>query len=146
MKKLLLLLPIAILFAFTTWQSDFTVAKKTAVSENKLILLNFSGSDWCGPCIMFRKEVLNDAIFQQFADSNLVMLNADFPRQKKNQLSKEQQKQNSELADSYNKTGIFPKTLLLSAEGKVLKIWEGKPKENTNEFIQQIKNIIDTRK
>lgn len=146
MKKLLLLLPILILLSFTNWQSDFTSAKQTAASQNKLILLNFSGSDWCGPCIMFRKEVLDDSIFQQFADSNLVMLNADFPRQKKNQLSKEQQKQNSELADLYNKTGIFPKTLLLSAEGKVLKVWEGKPKENTNEFIQQIKSIIDTRK
>lgn len=146
MKKLLLLLPISILLSFTSWQSDFRVAKETALSQHKLILLNFSGSDWCGPCIMFRKEVLNDSIFQQFADSNLVMFNADFPRQKKNQLTKDQQKQNSELADLYNKTGIFPKTLLLSAEGKVLKIWEGKPKENSNEFIQQIKNIIDTRK
>ena len=57
---------------------------------------------------------------------------------KKNQLSKEKQAQNDALADAYNKNGTFPLTLLLSADGKILKQWEGFPNETTEEFITDI--------
>ncbi len=143
MQKLVFL-PIAfLLMSFTGWQNNFESAKQQAKEEHKLILLNFSGSDWCGPCIMLRKEIFDDASFKSFADTSLVLLNADFPRQKKNQLPKQQQQLNAQLADQYNKTGIFPMTLLLSAEGKIIRTWESKPKENVSQFIQTIKTIID---
>ncbi|MBP6050148.1 MAG: thioredoxin family protein [Chitinophagales bacterium] len=135
-----------ILMSFVNWQNNFTNAKQEATEQHKFILLNFSGSDWCGPCIMFKKDVLESDVFKQFADSNLIMVNADFPRQKKNQLSKEQQKQNNDLADNYNKTGIFPKTLLLTSTGKIIKVWEGKPKKSTEDFIAEINEAIAVRK
>ena len=49
------------------WGNDFAEAQKTAKAENKLILLNFSGSDWCGPCIQLKKEVFESETFKTFA-------------------------------------------------------------------------------
>ena len=123
----------------TTWQTDFEKAKAQAKSENKLILLNFSGSDWCGPCIRLKKDIFESATFVNYSDENLVLVNADFPRLKKNMLSKELQKQNEALADTYNSNGAFPLTLLLDAEGKVLKKWEGLPAMSPEEFTNDIK-------
>ena len=140
----LLFIPAAILFmSFTGWQDNFEAAKKQATEQHKLILLNFSGSDWCGPCIMLRKEIFENAAFKDFSDSALILVNADFPRQKKNQLPAQQQQINAQLADQYNKNGIFPLTILLSSEGKIIKTWESKPKENVSQFIQVIKTFVD---
>ena len=121
------------------WETDFEKAKQTAIKEHKIILLNFSGSDWCGPCIRMHKEIFENDAFKKFADETLVLVNADFPRLKKNQLSKELQKQNDHLADLYNPDGIFPLTVLLTAEGKVLQKWDGYPDAGPEEFVKQIK-------
>ena len=126
------------------WENDFEIAQKKAEAEHKFILLNFSGSDWCGPCIRLKKDVFESESFATFSSENLVLVNADFPRLKKNQLSKEQQKKNDKLADKYNSQGIFPFTLLLNAKGKIIKSWEGNPGLLTEQFISQIKSIIDT--
>src|SRR6478609_5571387 len=126
--------------------TDFKKAKAQAKSENKLILLNFSGSDWCGPCIRLKKDIFERATFVNYADENLVLVNADFPRLKKNMLSKELQKQNEALADTYNSNGAFPLTLLLDAEGKVLKKWEGLPAMSPEEFTNDIKAATDGAK
>ena len=120
------------------WQHDFEKAKQIARDEHKLILLNFSGSDWCGPCIRLHKEIFDSEPFLQYAESNLVLLNADFPRMKKNQLPKELQKQNDELAEKYNSKGIFPYTILLSEEGKIINTWEGYPDGTPQDFVQKI--------
>jgi thioredoxin-related protein len=109
------------------WLSDFEKAKQTAQTEHKYILLNFSGSDWCGPFIQMHKAIFDTEDFDEFAREHLVLVNADFPRSKKHALSKEQQKKNDQLAKQYNKKGIFPLTALLSAEGRPLYIWEGMP-------------------
>ena len=83
-----------IFFGFTPWQTDIQKAEQAAKTEHKLIILNFSGSDWCGPCIRLHKEIFESEVFTKFSDEHLVLLNADFPRLKKNQLPKEQQKKN----------------------------------------------------
>ncbi|RYY17285.1 MAG: thioredoxin family protein, partial [Chitinophagaceae bacterium] len=93
--KLSLLIAVSIItFSFTIWQKDFDTARRIATEKNQLILLNFSGSDWCGPCIRMEKEIFSNEAFLKMADANLVLLNADFPRFKKNQLSKEQRTAN----------------------------------------------------
>jgi thiol-disulfide isomerase/thioredoxin len=117
-------------------------AKTISVKNNRPILLNFSGSDWCGPCVRLHKEIFDNYVFKVFAYDNLVLVNADFPRQKKNQLSKEQQKQNDQLADMYNKEGKFPYTVLLSPDGKILRDWDGNPKDGVASFIEDIKPYI----
>lgn len=135
----------AFLFSFTLphWENNFEQAKQTATTEHKYILLNFSGSDWCGPCIKMHKEILESDVFTKYADEHLILVNADFPRQKKNQLTKEQQKQNDALADRYNSNGSFPLTLLLTAEGKIVKSWDGFPKETADEFTNEVKLAIN---
>lgn len=134
-----------LLLSITGWETDFENAKKKAEKEHKLILLNFSGSDWCIPCIKFHKQVLENTSFKKYADSNLILFNADFPRLKKNQLSKELQKKNDKLADKYNPTGIFPYTLLLDANGKIIKSWEGLPNLTAEQFAGQLKDLASAR-
>ena len=70
------------------WQTDIVKAEQSAKEEHKFIILNFSGSDWCGPCIRLHKEIFDSEIFSKYAADHLVLLNADFPRSNKNQLSK----------------------------------------------------------
>jgi AhpC/TSA family. len=113
-------------------------AQLEAKQENKLILLNFSGSDWCGPCMKLRREVLDSDEFLAYAKGKLVLINADFPRQKKNKLDAEQVKRNEALAERYNTKGTFPYTLLLDANGRVLKTWEGNPGLTPSQFIEAI--------
>ena len=134
-----LVLLICVASSFTSWETDFTKAKQKATTEHKYILLNFSGSDWCGPCIKMHHEIFESQDFTSFSEKTLVLLNADFPRQKKNQLPKPQQQQNDKLADQYNASGVFPLTVLLNSEGKVLKQWEGNPNKPAEEFIADIK-------
>jgi len=145
MRSFSILLTGIFLASLVGWEKDFEDAKKKAVTEHKLILLNFSGSDWCGPCIKFNDEIFENTFFQKFADSNLVLINADFPRLKKNQLSKDQQKKNDKLADKYNPQGSFPYTVLLTAEGKVIKAWDGYPNVTAKQFTGQIKELLNAR-
>ncbi|MVT44971.1 DUF255 domain-containing protein [Chitinophaga oryziterrae] len=127
-----------------TWHNDMQEASQIAKKENKYILLNFSGSDWCGPCIRMHQEIFSSEVFQTMAQSRLVMVNADFPRNKKNQLPALQQKKNDAMADLYNPKGLFPLTLLLNADGKVIKQWEGLPKTTPEAFSNEIENTIST--
>ena len=119
------------------WGSDLSVAQQAAKDQNKLILLNFSGSDWCGPCIKLKKDVFESIEFQSFAEANLVLVRADFPRLKKNQLAKDQQAKNDALAERYNHDGKFPLTVLLNEQGKVLKEWDGY-QPSTSKMLSEI--------
>ena len=143
MKLLLVTLFGLITFSSPGWQLDFETAKQTAKNEHKYILLNFSGSDWCGPCIRMKQEIFDADAFEQFAKEHLVLVNADFPRTKKHALTNEQQKKNDQLADQYNPQGVFPLTSLLTADGKVIKTWEGLPQVSADEFIKQLQSLIN---
>ncbi len=141
MKVLFLILGSILFQSNSNWGKNFEEAKVLATQKHQLILLNFSGSDWCGPCIRLKREVFGNEVFIHFADDNLVLVNADFPRSKKNELSKEQTKQNENLADRYNPKGRFPFTLLVSPDGKVLKTFDGFPNESVDEFVDEIKSV-----
>src|SRR5579864_1234252 len=121
----------------THWYYNMQEAKQIAQNEHKHILLSFSGSDWCGPCIRMHDEIFASDVFTKMADSLLVMVNADFPRKKKNQLSAPQQQLNNAMADQYNAEGKFPFTVLMNANGKVLKAWDGFPEMKPEEFCKQ---------
>ena len=146
MKTILLILFSSFLLSSNGWLTNFDTATKAATEKHQLILLNFSGSDWCGPCIRLRKEIFETAAFISFADSNLVLINADFPRNKKNRLSEDQTKQNDAIADKYNPEGKFPYTLLLNADGKVLKEWDDFPDETPAGFVAILKSVCDANK
>jgi len=104
------------------WNTNFEEAKAKAEKENKNILLVFSGSDWCGPCIKLDKVVWQSPEFQAEADKSWVIYKADFPKKKANQLSPELTESNNKLAEKYNKNGSFPLVLLLDKKGKIIGI------------------------
>ena len=135
-----------VLMTTAGWHYDLKEAEKIARDDHRLILLNFSGSDWCGPCIRMHKEIFETEAFAKLADSSLVMVNADFPRMSRNQLSAKQQQLNNAMADQYNPKGKFPLTLLLTADGKVLRSWEGFPDGGAEAFTQQVRTSVDTQK
>jgi thioredoxin-related protein len=144
--KLLAIGLLAIFSANVSWQGDFNAAKTRAAQEHKLILINFSGSDWCGPCIRLRKEILESGTFENYASDHLILVRADFPRQKKNQLPKDQVKRNEALADVYNADGKFPYTLLVDEKGKILKSWDGFPDETPDQFVTDIVELTPQSK
>ena len=140
MIKLFLSTTLLLSTAFTppTWLTDLNKAEQIAKTEHKLILLNFSGSDWCIPCMKLRADIFNSDAFTQYANNNLILVNADFPRKKKDQLSKEQQKENDELAAKYNPDGRFPFTILLDSNGNKLKVWDGYYSQGPGNFVNEI--------
>jgi len=97
------------------WQTDYASAKTTATQQNKYILLDFTGSDWCPYCIQMDKEVFAKPVFSTFAGQKLILVKLDFPR-KANQSAAEKS-QNQELAKKYSIEG-FPTYVLLDPAGK----------------------------
>jgi len=124
------------------WLTNMEKARQQAVKENKIILLNFSGSDWCGPCIRMKREIFESDLFESFAAEHLLLVKADFPRGKKNKLSAEQTRKNEALAERYNPDGKFPFTVLLDSSGKVLKSWDGFPDQSPAVFVEEIKPFV----
>lgn len=122
MKKrflLLFLLLSSIGFA-QNWKTNFDDAKAEALKENKNILLVFSGSDWCAPCIKLDNVVWKSEAFKAEADKNWIIYKADFPKKKANQLSDEMTESNNKLAEKYNRNGSFPLVILLDKTAKVI--------------------------
>lgn len=134
---------IAIITGSVEWLNDIEAAKTIARENHKYILLNFSGSDWCAPCIKMKQEVFENDAFLRIAEKQLVLIRADFPRAKKNQLSKEQQSHNEALAEKYNPAGKFPYTLLLDADGKILKEWDGYTFSSQDKVISQLSKELE---
>ena len=102
----------------TGWTDDFEAAKKQAAAENKLLLVDFSGSDWCGWCKKLDKEVFAKPEFLKGVKKDFVLVMIDSPRDK-SLLSEKAAKQNPELQRQYKISG-YPTVLILDAEGEVL--------------------------
>lgn len=102
------------------WQTSFDEAIALANVENKPIVLVFSGSDWCAPCIRLKKQILESEEFKTYASEHYVMYNADFPRKKKNELPPALSEVNSDLAEKYNPKGHFPLVIVLDKHQSVL--------------------------
>ena len=102
------------------WESSFDSAKTNADKGNRNIVLVFSGSDWCIPCMKLEKNIWESQDFIQYSKAHFVLYRADFPKKKAGALPKEQQDQNDRLAEIYNRQGLFPLVLVLDKNGKIL--------------------------
>jgi len=122
-----------------TIQNNFKESLAIAKETQKGVLMIFSGSDWCKPCMQLKKSILTQREFLEFSDSSLVLLELDFPYRRKNRLPKEQRKHNEELAEKYNKEGSFPKVLLFDDQSKLIGDVAFQPNQSLQEFIHQIK-------
>lgn len=99
-----------------TWVHKVEEAQTLAQAENRQILMVFAGSDWCRPCIQFKKDILASSTFTTYAKDKLVILYLDFPARRKNQLPALQKAHNEALAEQYNASGLFPNILLFSPQ------------------------------
>jgi protein disulfide-isomerase len=97
------------------WLTDYKRALETASREKKAVLLDFTGSDWCVWCIKLRKEVFETAEFSKYAQTNLILVEIDFPRGKPQ--TNELRQQNRELQEKFRVEG-FPTIIVLNSEGK----------------------------
>ena len=98
-----------------TWMTDLPKAQEKAKADNKLVLMNFTGSDWCPWCWKLRDEIFKTPEFAEYAKKNLVLVEVDFPRKK--ELPAEQKKANKELATKYKIEG-YPTVIVLDSAGK----------------------------
>jgi thioredoxin-related protein len=130
-----------IAFSFVTtiargseWQTDYEQALATAKAARKCVLLDFTGSDWCGPCIEMKKVVFSKPAFLTYASKNLILVDVDYPQRKK--LSEAVTKQNERLAKQYDiERSGYPTVVLLDPSGKVLGRLEGYMGETPADMI-----------
>ncbi|HEV8073696.1 MAG TPA: thioredoxin family protein [Opitutaceae bacterium] len=97
-----------------TWLTDMAAARQQAASENKKLLLDFTGSDWCGYCKLLEAEVLNTDAFKDFA-KDYVLVRIDFPRS--TELPPDLKQQNDALAQQFSVDG-FPTLLVMDSSGR----------------------------
>ncbi len=102
--------------ADSAWTTDLPAAQAKAKKEKKLVVMNFTGSDWCGWCKKLHKEVFATPEWEAFAKENLVLVELDFPSAKKQ--SDALKKANEALKNEYKAQG-FPTIVVLDSEGKV---------------------------
>ena len=102
------------------WQSDWEETKLKSKQTNKKIVLVFSGSDWCIPCIKLEKEIWTNPEFIFYAEENYLLFRADFPKRKKNKLPNEIQDRNDQIASVYNPNGYFPLVVILNSNVEVI--------------------------
>ena len=101
----------------TGWIDDQDQALAKAREEKKLVLLDFTGSDWCESCLRLEKEVFSTPEFKKYAEKHLVLMEVDFPRRK--YIPPQIMQQNEALSKKYGVEG-YPTIVVLDAEGKTL--------------------------
>jgi thioredoxin-related protein len=119
-----------------TWLTDFAAAKQQAAGENKKMLLDFTGSDWCYFCKRLETEVLSTPEFKDFA-KDYVLVRVDFPRS--HELSPDLRKQNKALEQQYRING-FPTLIELNSSGQEIMRQSGyHPGSGPQAYIAQFK-------
>ncbi len=122
-------------FAAAGWGDDYEKATTQAKAEKKLVLLDFTGSDWCSWCVKMDKEVFSTPEFKQYAQDNLVLVELDFPHNKPQNASTTEQ--NNTLKGQYGVQG-FPTLVVLDSNGRKLKDFVGFQPGGPKAFIAQL--------
>ena len=125
-------------FAAEGWLTDFEKAKAQAKEQNRHMLIDFSGSDWCGWCIRLDKEVFQKQEFKDYAKDNLVLLLVDWPQRAAN--SKEVQAKSKPVMEEFG-ISSFPTVIILDPQGDAIAktgYREGGPEA----YIKHIKQLI----
>ena len=123
------------------WNEDFAACSETAQKEGKLLLLAFSGSDWCGWCVKMEKDIYSKKEFINEAKKKFVLVMIDSPRNK-GILSKLAQKQNPELVKKYGIRG-YPSTIIARPDGEVVKSFGGYQRNGVKAFLEALNAVAD---
>jgi protein disulfide-isomerase len=124
-------------FKRAIWTTNYADALKQAKEQNRHVFVFFTGSDWCGWCMRLKEEILSTPQFQTYARDNLILVELDFPREKK--LSPALIAQNNSLAEKYGIRG-YPTVIILNSRGKEidsLGYQEGGPQP----FIERLRSM-----
>jgi thioredoxin-related protein len=120
------------------WLTDYKAALAAAQKENKVILVDFTGSDWCGWCKKLEAEVFSQKAFLDYANANLILLKLDFPKSIKQ--TDELKKQNEDLAKQFAIEG-FPTIVLLSKTGEKINQL-GYEEGGADKYVEHLKSLI----
>jgi thioredoxin-related protein len=122
------------------WQTDYEQALATAKNARKCVLLDFTGSDWCPPCIEMKKVAFSKPAFLKYAEEKLILVEIDYPRRK--MLSQKVAQQNERLKEQYgiDRSG-FPTVVLLNPDGKILDQLEGYSGEGPADIIAWVEKF-----
>ena len=142
-----LIVPIAVALTLSTasyaradqaWMSDYQKAQQEAKASHKLVLLDFTGSDWCGFCFQLDRAILSKPQFKDYASKNLVLVEVDFPRRKAQTV--ETKKQNQQLAQRYQIEG-FPTLVVLNGEGQTVWRYDGMYMGDVAAFLAELDKV-----
>ena len=147
MKKLLyafLLLPFFTgLLQAEDWSTDYQASLDQAKKEHKLVLLDFTGSDWCPACMLLHKEVLSNPAFKDFLSKSFVPVTVDFPRNSK--LPDKVAKQNDKLQEYFG-VEAFPTLIVVNSDGKSLGHITGyMPGSGPKTVTEQLQGIMEKK-
>jgi thioredoxin-related protein len=139
---------LAVIFASTmtvaagedsVWLTNLDHALAKAKAEGKYVLVDFGGSDWCPPCKRLQAEVFDQKEFKEFASTNLILVDIDFPQTRKQ--SAELQRANQKLADKYN-VEIFPTVMLFNEKGKKVFRESGYSGMSLADYVEKLRKQI----
>lgn len=117
------------------WSTDLEKAFKDAKAQKKSVLVEFTGSDWCPPCIMMRKKVFSQKEFVSAASKDYILVELDFPNG-----DLETKKKNQPYAEKYEIEG-FPTVILFNSEGKEFNRFFASQYPSTDEFLAHLKKV-----
>lgn len=120
------------------WLTDLPTTLTRAKNENKLVLINFTGSDWCPACIKMREQVFASPTFHQYADNNLYLVEIDFPRRKAQ--SPELKRANEALSEKYG-VDAYPTMFLLNGDG--IRVAELQRYMSPEIFVSHLRQIVE---
>jgi thioredoxin-related protein len=121
------------------WSTDLEKAFEKAKAENKSVLVEFTGSDWCPPCIAMRKEVFSKKEFVDAASKKFILVELDFPKG-----DKELAEKNQPLAEQYKIEG-FPTVVLFSPEGKEFTRFFASKFPKTEDFLKHLDEALERK-
>ncbi|MDP6636259.1 MAG: thioredoxin family protein [Phycisphaerae bacterium] len=133
----------AALAAGDGWVTDFEAAKASAKTSGKYMLVDFTGSDWCGWCIRLKKEVFSQDHFKTEAPKNFILVELDFPRDK-SKLTPKLIAQNNKLKEKYSISG-YPTIFLMDAEGKVF-AKTGYRAGGPEKYVEHLNSLVKGKK
>jgi len=120
------------------WLTDLPKALAAAKAEKKLVFMDFTGSDWCPPCMALHKTVLSSPEFEAFAKKNLVLVLVDFPNAKPQTAALKDA--NQKLQEKYKVEG-YPTVIVLNADGKQLDKDTGYEGATPREFLAKYEKL-----
>ncbi len=120
------------------WLTDLPKAQAEAKAQKKMVLMDFTGSDWCPPCKALHKNVLTTSEFKEYARKNLVLVEVDFPRRKEQSAALKQA--NRGLAEKFGIEG-YPTIVVLGSNGKELHKKTGYGGQSVKAFITELDKL-----